>query len=75
MVDVLELREEPGQTLIITPGFEDTDRDARFERACEMYPDAQLEMDEAGNIVVTPETVKIADTAAERPFGNSQIVD
>ena len=54
MPDVLDLLDEPGQSLIITPGFEEQDRDARFERACEMYPDATLEMDEAGNIIVTP---------------------
>ncbi len=54
MPDVLDLLEEPGQVVVITPGGGPLDRDARFELACEVYPDAKVEMDEQGNIIVTP---------------------
>ncbi|HEX4168287.1 MAG TPA: Uma2 family endonuclease, partial [Bryobacteraceae bacterium] len=52
MADVLDPIDTPGQAVIITPGARD--RDVQFERACEMYPYAKVEMDEAGTIVVTP---------------------
>ncbi len=54
MPNVLDLLDSPGQVVIITAGDCGQDRDDRFERACEMYPDASLEMDEEGNIIVTP---------------------
>ena len=54
MPDFLDLLDAPGQVVIITAGDADQDRDDRFERACEMYPEASLEMDEEGNIIVTP---------------------
>ena len=53
-LDVLDLLGEPGQSIIITPGTENQDRDARFELACQIYDYAKVEMDEQGNIIVTP---------------------
>ena len=53
-LDVLDLLEAPGQAVIITAGTIHQDRDARFERACHLYPDARVEMDEDGNIILTP---------------------
>jgi Uma2 family endonuclease len=54
MADLLELLEAPGQAVIITAGSDEGDRDERFERVCEMYPDARIEMDAAGNIIMAP---------------------
>lgn len=55
MADLLELLEAPGQAVIITAGSpEEIDRDELFERVCEMYPDAKIEMDAAGNIIMVP---------------------
>jgi len=55
MADLLELLEAPGQAVIITAGSPDeVDRDELFERVCEMYPDARVEMDAAGNIIMVP---------------------
>ncbi len=54
MADLLELLEAPGQAVIITAGSDEGDRDERFERVCEMYPDARIEMDSAGNIIMVP---------------------
>lgn len=54
MADLLELLEDPGQAIIITAGSPAADRDDRFERVCEMYPDARIEMDAEGNIIMVP---------------------
>lgn len=54
MADLLELLEAPGQAVIITAGSPEGDRDELFERVCEMYPDARIEMDAAGNIIMVP---------------------
>lgn len=57
MPELLDLLTEPDQTVvtIITPGESETlDRDARFELACQLYPNDKVEMDEEGNIIVTP---------------------
>ena len=56
MADVLDWLETPDQSIMIvlSPGEDDLDRDERFERACQMFPEMKIEMDEAGNIVMTP---------------------
>jgi Uma2 family endonuclease len=54
MADLLELLEAPGQAIIITAGSPEADRDELFERVCEMYPEARIEMDAAGNIIMVP---------------------
>ena len=54
MADLLELLEAPGQAVIITAGSPERDRDELFERVCEMYPNARIEMDAAGNIIMVP---------------------
>ena len=54
MPDILDLLEAPDQVVIITAGSDVHDRDARFEQACEMFPEARIEMDEVGNIVMVP---------------------
>lgn len=53
-VQVSELLTEPNAALVLYPGDDDLDRDTRFEAACERYPDAKVEMDEDGTIIVTP---------------------
>ena len=55
MSEVLDLLTEPDQAIIITPGNRtDLNRDARFESACQLYPNTKVEMDEEGTIIVTP---------------------
>ena len=54
MADVLDLLESPGQSVIITRGTDEQNRDELFERACRLYPHAKVEMDDEGNIIVTP---------------------
>ena len=54
MADLLELLEAPGQAVIITAGSPEGDRDELFERVCQMYPEARIEMDAAGNIIMVP---------------------
>src|SRR5664279_3006950 len=56
MADVLDWLETPDQsiTIVLSPGEDDLDRDERFERACRMFPEMKIEMDEAGNIIMTP---------------------
>lgn len=53
-MNVVDLLTESDQSIIIHPGFQPQDRDARFELACQLHPNAQVEMDERGNIIVTP---------------------
>ena len=55
MPGILDILEAPGQEVIITAGSGDYDRDEWFEQVCEIYPEAaRIEMDSAGNIIVTP---------------------
>ncbi len=54
MPNLLNLLDAPDQTVVITASEEDLDRDALFERACRMFPEAKIEMDAAGNIIMTP---------------------
>jgi Uma2 family endonuclease len=55
MASPIDFLTEPDQAIIIKRGTNpDLDRDARFQHACLIYPTAKVEMDEAGNIIVTP---------------------
>ncbi len=54
MPHVIDLIESPDQAIIITPGTQTLDRGERFERACQVFPQSKVEMDEAGNLIVTP---------------------
>jgi Uma2 family endonuclease len=55
MVSAIDFLTEPDQAIIIKAGCNpNLDRDARFEQACLLYADAKVEMDEEGNIIVTP---------------------
>lgn len=69
MADVLELLEAPGQAVIITAGSNEGDRDERFERVCEMYPDARIEMDAAGNIIMVPGNSEDSGYRSGEAFG------
>ena len=48
----MDLIERADQAVILTAGGSTSDVDARFERLCELYPDARIEVDGAGNIIM-----------------------
>ena len=61
---------ESDQAIIITPGeHDDLERDARFELACQIYPNAKVEMDEDGNIIVTPGSSEDSGYRSGEAFG------
>ncbi len=46
---------EGDQSVIVTAGSHLLDRDARYERVCELFPEgARVEMDVEGNVIVVP---------------------
>ena len=52
MPEILDLIDSPDQAVIITAGTKDRDR--FFERVCKMFPEARIEMDAAGNVIMFP---------------------
>jgi Uma2 family endonuclease len=56
MAELLDLLTEADQAIIVQAPATETEqeRDKRFERACEVFQNGRIEMDEAGNIFVTP---------------------